>query len=400
MLTDMKLRNLKPTEKLYKVADRDGMYVAVLPSGTISFRYDYLFNGRRETLTMGTYGPAGLSLAEARGRLVDARRLIASGLSPATEKRRAKNAVKEARTFGAWANEWVTQYKMAESTRAMRKSVLNRDILKAFQKRKLWEINEQDVRAFCEKIVGRGAPATALHARDVIMAVYDWAALKGEKVENPARAISPSAIATFEARERALTPKEIGLAFRLLEDVGTLPSIRLALKFALITMIRKGMLVDATWDEVDFEAATWTIPKQRMKGRRAHVVYLSQQALDILIALKTCAGSSRYLVRGRYDGDRSINLATLNRITDAVCKLAVERSLPLAHFTPHDFRRTASTILHEAGFNSDWIEKCLSHEQKGVRAVYNKAEYAAQRRDMLQQWADMVDGWIAQTQLG
>ncbi|MBS0352490.1 MAG: tyrosine-type recombinase/integrase [Proteobacteria bacterium] len=395
MLNEMKLRALKPTEKMYKVADRDGMYVAVLPSGVVSFRFDYRFNGRRETLTLGTYGRSGISLAEARGRLVDARRLIASGVSPAAEKRRKKDQLASAKSFGHWAREWVAKYKMAESTRAMRLSVIERDLLPAFDKRKLAEVTEVDLRALCDKIVARGAPATAVHAREIVMGVFDWANLKGEKAINPAHAVRPCSIATFEARERALSPEEVGVAFRLLEQVSTQPTNRLALRLVLLTMIRKGMLVGAKWEEIRWKDAVWEVPAARMKGRKTHLVYLSQQALDILVALQTCAGSSPYIVPGRYDGDRSISMATLNQVTKLICTRAVERSLPLAHFTVHDLRRTASTLLHEAGFNSDWIEKCLAHEQRGVRAVYNKAEYAAQRRDMLQQWADMVDSWIA-----
>lgn len=395
MLNEMKLRALKPAEKIYKVTDRDGLYVAVLPSGVVSFRFDYRFNGRRETLTLGTYGPAGITLAEARGSLVDARRLIASGVSPAAEKRKKKDAVASAKSFGHWARDWIEKYKMAESTRAMRRSVLERDLLPAFDKRKLAEVTEADLRTLCDKIVARGAPATAVHAREIVMGVFDWAILKGEKVANPAHAVRPCSIATFEARERALSPDEVGIAFRLLEQVATYPTNRLALRLVLLTMIRKGMLIGAMWDEIRWQDAIWEVPAARMKARKAHLVYLSQQALDILIALKTCAGSSPYIVPGRYDGDRSISMATLNQVTKLIGTRAVEQSLPLAHFTVHDLRRTASTLLHEAGFNSDWIEKCLAHEQRGVRAVYNKAEYASQRRDMLQQWADMVDSWIA-----
>jgi len=130
-------------------------------------------------------------------------------------------------------------------------------------------------------------------------------------------------------------------------------------------------------------------------ARRPHVVYLSQQAIDLLVGLKTCAGSSPYLLPGRYETDKPMSEATLNRVIAAVVKKAQKESLDLPHFCVHDLRRTASTLLHEAGFNTDWIEKCLAHEQRGVRAVYNKAEYADQRRAMLQSWADMVDGWIA-----
>jgi integrase len=130
-----------------------------------------------------------------------------------------------------------------------------------------------------------------------------------------------------------------------------------------------------------------------MKRRNPHNVYLSRQVLDMLVALKTCAGGSRYLLPSRYDPDRPMNGATLNGVLVSVVRNAREDGCALTDFSPHDLRRTASTLLHEEGFNSDWIEKCLAHEQRGVRAVYNKAEYATQRRDMLQQWADMVDAW-------
>lgn len=130
-----------------------------------------------------------------------------------------------------------------------------------------------------------------------------------------------------------------------------------------------------------------------MKRRNPHNVYLSRQAMDILIAFKTCAGGSRYVLPSRYDPDRPMNSATLNVVLSSVVKNAQDAGCTLGKFSPHDLRRTASTLLHEAGYNSDWIEKCLAHEQKGVRAVYNKAEYAGQRRTMLQEWADMIDGW-------
>lgn len=151
----------------------------------------------------------------------------------------------------------------------------------------------------------------------------------------------------------------------------------------------------ATWDEVDFNAAVWTIPKDRMKAGRAHNVCLSQLALDILVTFKTCFGASSYLHPGRYETELPICAATLNRVIDAAVKLIRESGAEdFESFSVHDLRRTASTQLHETGFNSDWIEKCLAHEQRGVRAVYNKAEYADQRRSMVQAWADMLEGWI------
>lgn len=159
----------------------------------------------------------------------------------------------------------------------------------------------------------------------------------------------------------------------------------------LLTLVRKSELIEATWDKVDFEKATWTIPKQRMKGRRQHVVYLSHQALDIFIALHTCAAGSKFVLPSRYNADSCMSKATLNRVTQLVVERAKVAGLPLEPFTVHDLRRTGSTLLHELGFNRGWIEKCLAHEDgRSSRSIYNKAEYAEQRRHMLQEWADMV----------
>lgn len=410
-LSDTKLKNLKPQEKAYKVVDRDGMYAVVSPKGTITFRYDYRLAGRRETLTLGQYDEFQasqpkrdptvikygdpLSLADARELLARAKNTVSHGESPAQDKADGKKEFRESGTFQTFAEIWLRDAGLADSTAAMRKSILDRDVLPKIGKRKLEEITSSQVLDLCEKIKERGAPATAVHAREIIQQVYRHAMSRGLKIDNPAEGVKASAIATFKPRERALTPGEIKTFFTVLDTVGTLPTLKLAVKFILLTMCRKGELLLATWREVDFEAATWTIPAERMKARRPHVVYLSQQAIDLLVGLKTCAGSSPYLLPGRYETDKPMSDATLNRVITSAVEKTQKDGLELPHFCVHDLRRTASTLLHEAGFNTDWIEKCLAHEQRGVRAVYNKAEYADQRREMLQGWADMVDGWIA-----
>lgn len=393
MLTDTKLRNLKPGDKLYKVNDRDGLYAAVTPAGAISFRYNYSVNGRQETLTIGRYGTGGITLSEARERLNEAKKMVAAGKSPAREKARDKARVKDAETFGAWAEKWLRGYQMADSTRDMRKSVYTRELKKQFGNQKLAEITHEDLRALTDAIVERGAPATAVHAREVVLQVYRWAIERGQKVENPAEMVRPTSIARFEPRDRALAPSEIGLMFRYMDRVGTSPQYRAAIKLLLLTMVRKSELSNAKWPEINFSEALWTIPKERMKRRNPHLVFLSRQALDIFIALKTFAGGSEYVLPSRYDSDVPMSAATLNRVMTLTYQAAQKKGEPLAKFGPHDLRRTASTLLHEAGYNTDWIEKCLAHEQKGVRAVYNKAEYREQRAAMLQDWADMVDEW-------
>ena len=395
MLTDTALRNLKPKSLTYKASDRDGMYVTVSPAGTVTFRYDYRLNGRRETLTIGRYGPGGISLALAREKLLDAKKAVAAGRSPALEKQREKRRLTAAKNFGDVALKWLADAKMADSTRAMRKHVVDRDILPVFRSRLLNEITADDLRALCNKVKARGAPATAVHVRDIVKQVYAFAILHGERVDNPANDVAAASIATFVPKDRALSPVEIRLAFHQLESIATYPTIRLALRMVLLTLVRKSELIEATWSEIDFENATWTIPKQRMKGRNPHVVYLSRQALDILVALHTCAAGSKFVLPSRYEPTRCMSHATLNRVTQLIASRAQAAGLPLEPFTVHDLRRTGSTLLNEVGFNGDWIEKCLAHEEgRSSRSIYNKAEYAEQRRHMLQEWADMVDAWI------
>jgi len=134
MLTDAALNSMKAKEKIYKVSDRDGMYISVHPTGSITFRYDYRLNGRRETLTLGKYGPAGLSLARAREKLIDAKRAVSEGQSPALEKQRTKQLSKQAQSFEQWSERWFSEHRMAESTKAMRRSVYKRDIQPLFRR--------------------------------------------------------------------------------------------------------------------------------------------------------------------------------------------------------------------------------------------------------------------------
>ena len=185
MLTDTALKNLKPKDAPYKVTDRDGMYVTVSTAGTVTFRYDYRINSRRETLTIGRYGPGGLSLARAREKCIDAKRAVSEGQSPAQEKQREKRRLSDAKTFQEFTDEWYEGARMADSTRSMRKSILDRDILPVFKSRLLSEISPDDLRDLCDKVKGRGAPATAIHVRDIIKQIYGFAILHGEKVANP-----------------------------------------------------------------------------------------------------------------------------------------------------------------------------------------------------------------------
>ena len=418
MLTDTELRKLRPKDKAFKIADRDGMYVSVSPAGTKSFRYDYRLNGRRETLTIGRYDESlgskfaresselefglSVSLAEARALLAIARRSVEAGESPSRSKVEKRQEAADALTFSSWAERYFADKadpnnsaRLADSTIAMRRSVYKRYLEGPFGKLKLDEIKPAQLMKHCESIREKGASAPAVQVREIVLLVYRFAAAKDKSFSapNPAEAIRPSDIATFKARDRALSPSEIRKFLEALDTTATAATLRLALRFVMLTMVRKGEFINSTWDEVDFDNATWTIPKERMKTGKAHVVYLSNQAQDILITFKTCFSTSSHLHPGRYDMNTTISNATLNRVIEVAVKSINASGGDFENFTVHDLRRTASSLLNEAGFNRDWIEKCLAHEEGSIRGIYNKAEYSEQRRVMLQAWADMIDAW-------
>lgn len=395
MLTDTKLKNLKPQERLYKVSDRDGLYVAVLTSGTVSFRYDYRINGRRETLTIGKYGPDGISLAQAREELIAAKKQLNAGISPAAAKRDGIKKIRGSETFTVHTDSYMKHVTIADSTRDMKQSVIDRDLLPTLGNKLMTEITTSMVRDLCDRIVERGGRATAVQAREIISSVYRHANDRGHGFFNPAADIKPGSIATFDERERYLEPWEVGAFFRALNEFSAMATLKLAIKLVLITMVRKGEFINAQWDEVNFQKRTWTIPPERMKGRKPHVIYLSQQAFDLMVGLQMYACGSAYIVPGRYDHNKPLSNAALNSLIDRVLERMEAEGQHLEHFTVHDLRRTASTLLHEADYASDWIEKGQARKMKGTRAVYNKALYSRQRSYMLQQWADMVDAWIA-----
>lgn len=423
MLTDHQLRNLTPRDKAFKVADRDGLYVAVSITGTKAFRYDYRLDGRRETLTIGRYDETlpgkgarpddqliygiGVSLVEARQLLNRARRSVEQGLSPSKAKVEKRTAETDAQTFGAWTKKYFEhkadpksgKEQLADSTMALRKSVYRRILEEPLGKKRLDEIKPMALAELLDKAKAERGPGPAVHARELALLVYRYAIGKGVEVSNPAESIARKTIATFQARDRNLTRHEIKTFFDALQHTSTNPTLRLAVKFMLLTGVRKGEFIGAVWKEIDWDRATWTIPKERMKADREHVVYLSEQAQDILTTFKTCFPSSNYLHPGRYESDVPISNATLNRVIDATVKLINDKRDPAAEefdtFCVHDLRRTFSTRLNDALFPEALIEACLAHVKKDqVAAAYNHAKHAAPRRALMQGWADMVECWI------
>lgn len=416
MLTDRELGALTPKERIFKMADRDGLYVAVLPTGTKAFRFDYRINGRRETLAIGRYDPArkvtrdpealefgiSMSLREARTLLERARRDVERGISPSRAKVEKRTTAAKALTFDGWAQSYFAfkadpkscDEQLAESTLAVRRSAYKRAILPVLGRLKLEEITPQRLMKLCDEVKEMRGPAVAVHVREIVQAVFRHAQNRGEKASNPAEAVRASAIATFKPRDRALTPAEVRKFLTALEHVATTPTLRLALRFVLLTGVRKSEFIDATWDEVDFDKGLWTIPASRMKAGKAHVIPLCEQALDILTAFRACFAASKYLHPGRYDGDTPISNATLNRVIDAAVDRIQKDDSEFQTFGVHDLRRTFSTGLNRAKFDERWIEMALAHAPRNkIAAIYNTNRYLAERKIMLQAWADAVDAW-------
>ncbi len=420
-LSDTKLRNLKPADKAYQEADEGGLFVDVQPSGKKIFRLRYRMGGRgarQEKITLGDYPT--YSLAEARTWRDDCKVLTGRGLSPMALKRgdpvpddatpvakelaqdfirewcleahkKAKikeEAAREADTVEVFARRWYTKIvEPANSNPHNIRRILDKDVIPAIGSKQIADVTVTDILAITDKIKHRGADQMALQTRNVLKRLFAYAIAREKTQFNPAAAIEAKFIAQARSRDVALTTEEIGKLLRAIYQSSMKRAHKLALHLLILCMVRKSELIEARWEELDLDKAKWEIPGERMKKDKPHLVPLSRQAVAMFEELKGLASGSKWVFPSRGDLNQPIAKSTLN-----VAIRALE--IDVRDFVIHDFRRTASTHLHEAGFNSDWVEKCLAHEQRGIRGVYNRAQYADQRREMLQWWADFVDSQI------
>lgn len=417
-LTDAKLRSLKPADKPFQVSDGGGLFVEVMPGGAMPWRLRYRLYGKQEKVTLGDY-PA-YSLADARLWRDDCTALVERGVSPMALKRgdaipnEVAVAVKEraqkfiddwclhvrkkieakaaearaASTVQAFAERWFSE--VAEPSNSNPRNIrriLDKDVIPGMGDKQVAEVTADDVLAITDKIKARGADQMALATRNVLKRLFAYAIARGLTKFNPAAAVEAKYIATAKSRDVALSSDEVGRLLRSIYQSSMKRANKLALHLLILCMVRKSELIEARWGEVDFDEAVWSIPGERMKKDRPHVVPLSKQALAMFEELKGLSSGSDFIFPSRSSLNKPIAHSTLNVAVRTL-------DLDVRDFVLHDFRRTASTLLHEAGFNSDWIEKCLAHETKGIRGVYNRAEYIGHRREMLQWWADFVDAQI------
>ncbi len=385
-LTDTKLRALKPRDKPYSQSDGQGLHIEVMPGGKRVWRLRYRLAGRQEKVTLGEY-PV-YSLAQARQWLADCRTIIARGESPMRAKQAAREQTAGLATVETFAEQWFANVVClnVKDPRNIRR-VLDKDVLPAIGNKKLGEVTALDVLGITDRIKNRGADQMALMTRNIIKRLYSYAIARHLVGENPAAAVEARYIATARSRDVALDAEEIGRLLRAIYSSSMRRSNKLALHLLILCMVRKSELIDAQWSEIDFDRAEWRIPGGRMKMDKPHTVYLSSQALAMFEELNSLSSGSDYVVPSCGSLRRPISKSSLNV---AIRTLDID----IRDFVIHDFRRTASTLLHEKDYNSDWIEKALAHEQRGVRGVYNRAEYAEPRRGMLQWWSDFVDTQI------
>lgn len=386
MLSDKKLESLKPKAKPYQVADGDGLSIEVQPGGTKTWVYRYRLNGRQHPVRLGNY-PA-VSGKMARARRLEAAQLVAEGKSPAVEKRAAKEALSARMTVEEFAGVYLQEIVSRDRKDASQiERYFRREVFPTIGKQAVSDVGPQQILSITDRMKRRGVPLAALQVRNLLKRLFDYAIGRQLITFNPAAAIPAKTIAVPRARERALKPDEIRVYLTRLYQADVNRRYKLALHLILITLVRKGELALAKWEDIDLEAGEWLIPAANNKTGKAKIVYLSFQARTLLEELRSLSDGREHIFPGRNKPKQPISKTAFNSVMRSI-------DFGIEYFTIHDSRRTASTQLHEQGFRPDVIEKALGHEIGGVRGVYNRAEYADQRRQMLQQWADYVDALV------
>jgi integrase len=388
-LKDLEIKRLKPKPKRYLVNDGRGLYIEVLPSGNMSWVYRFRVNGRPGKVQLGRY--PDVSLKEAREeRDSQRKKYVNEKKSPPGKSRKAKAGLAESTTVREFGEKFfadVIKENWADPSDLRR--YLDKDVFPKLGNRPVKDITPFHIQEVVFAKRDRGAPAAARHLRSLLRQLFDYAVARQIVEFNPVLSLKAKQVAKLTPRDRSLSPEEIRRFIQTLYGSNTTRCLKIALHLILLTLVRKSELLKARWEHVDFEAGEWTIPKEHSKNKREHIVYLSSQALVLFRELQALAGGSALVLPGRLSLNQPYAHNVLNKSLEIL-------DFGIPPFTVHDLRRTASTLLHERDFPSDVIEMALNHKKPGVRGVYNKAQYAPQRRKMLQFWADFVEGLAAE----
>ena len=383
-LTELEIRAAKPRGKPYKLYDEMGLFLLVKPSGSRLWRFKYAYAGVEKLLSLGAY-PV-VPLKRARAKRDDARRLIADAVDPSAKRKAEKIA--RADTFAAVAEEWLETKRKAltESTWARDRDQLVKLVGPYLGNRPITEIEAPELLAILKRLEKRGVCDTAHRVRAVCGRVFRYAIATGRAKRDVSAdlkgALAPKGTQSYAA---ITDPAKVGQLMRAIAGYDGQRATHAALRLAPYVFVRPGELRSAAWTEFDLEGAEWRIPAERMKMGETHIVPLSRQALAILQDLKPFTGAGRYVFPAIGPQLRPLSENTLGAALRRIGYSSDE-------MTAHGFRSMASTLLNEQGWNPDLIELQLAHKERNkVRAAYNRAQRLAERRKMMQAWADYLD---------
>ncbi len=391
-LTELKIKALKPKEKLYRVADGDCLYLEVNPKGGKYWRMNFRIEGKRDQLTFGPY--PRVSLKEARILRNDARKLITQGVNPADVKRREKvmKAISKENDFESIAREWHSQnhHKWSE---AHAKTILTRleaNIFPAIGHLPIRDIRAPEVLSAVRVLEAKGnrdlAHRQLQHCGQIFRYAIATDRAEFDVTMNLKGALQPVKSSNYAHLKESQLPKFLKELNQYESKYNGNPLTKLGFQLLILTFLRPGEIRGAEWSEIDFEKKQWRIPSERMKMDAPHIIPLCIQSLTVLKKLYAISGES-------YSGYVFPSMSNPRKtMSDGTFLRAIKNMGYRGETTAHGFRHTASTILNENSFNRDWIEAQLSHgERDQVRAAYNHAEYLPQRAEMMQWWGDYLE---------
>jgi len=390
-LTEIECKRAKcPDDRRFiRLSDEKGMYLEVTASGGKYWRLKFRYLGKEKRLALGIYPDVSLALArKARDK---ARETIAAGEDPAQLKREAKltKALDAANSFEVIARQWWDHWRGPKSPRHADYVIrrLEADVFPAIGSRPVTSITAPHLLAMAKGIEARGAVDIAKRSLQTCGQVMRYAIALGFIERNPAADVKPSDALKPRKKENyaRLDAKEMPELLRKIEAYQGSAYTRLAIKLMALTFVRTGELIGARWSEFDLEAAEWRIPAERMKMRTQHIVPLAPQAVEIIQALQTLANGRELVFPGERDHEKPMSNNTILG--------ALKRMGYAGRMTGHGFRGVASTLLHELGYAHHLIELQLAHQERNsTSAAYNHATHLKDRRQMMIDWANHIDG--------
>lgn len=385
--TDREIQAYKGKEKRYTAKDKlnNGLFIDIKPTGRKTWMYRYTFNKKQEKLILGRY--PDISLKDARLLRDEAATKIAKGISPKKEDNSLQTELIVFKHYGEkYIADVVAKDRSSTSTMQL---YLDNDIYPIIGHLLITDVTIDHVRKIIWNKKDQGHDPTAWQIRGLLSRMFEYAVTLGIIPYNIVLAIPSKHVYKYRPRERYLSKNEINIFYTTLLNMEKIQrQYQVGLILSLITLLRKGELIAAKWQHIDFENRIWLIPKTKADSNtsncREMIVFLSDQMISLLQELKSLNNTSDYLFAGKKIGTH-ISHATLN-----IAQEKVLLKSQLQPFTIHDLRRTASTHLNELGFLENAVEACLNHKIPGVKGIYNKAVYQSQRIEMMQKWSDFV----------